>query len=341
MKIGTPGPQSVIRWLDGSPGTVSELGGKGASLNRLRALGAPVPRACAISTMVYRQFAGTYDIPLFLGAPGSVDPEEIRAVLLHAPLSTELSAALVQAGQDFAKRDGDARGGVAVRSSAPAEDSSSHAFAGLHDSILNVDPACGLETSIRQCWASLWSDRGIAYRYELGLADSPMEMAVVIQEMVFSDVSFVAFAADPLTGDRETVLITATWGLCEAVVSGMVIPDEIRVDRTGRVIDYRIGEKHQMVIATGDGVRCVPVPRFLQSQPVISPEIAQDIASTIRALSAGLGFLADVEGGIEQGALQVFQARPITTLPPSSGYHVSTFHQEAHHHADFRRHTTG
>ncbi|HYJ12118.1 MAG TPA: PEP/pyruvate-binding domain-containing protein [Thermomicrobiales bacterium] len=341
MTIDTIGPKSIIRWLDGSPGSVDELGGKGASLNRLRALGAPVSRACAIPTMVYRQFAETHHIPLFLGAPGSVDAGDVRAVLLHAPFSAESGAALIQAGQVFARRDGHARGGVAVRSSAPAEDSADHAFAGLYDSILNVDPACGLEMAVRQCWASLWSDRAVAYRYEQALQDSPMEMAVVIQEMVFTDVAFVAFAADPISGDRDTVLITATWGLCEAVVAGLVVPDEIRVDRRGQLVDYRIGDKHQMVIPTGDGVRCVPVPRLLRSQPAISPEVARDIATMIRALSVGLGFLADVEGGIEHGAIQVFQARPITTLPAPSFHHVSAFPQEAHRHAESRGHSTG
>lgn len=330
-------PESIIRWLDGMSEPVGELGGKGAGLTRLRALGAPVPLAAALPARVYRAFARCHDIPLVLGEPGSVDPAAIREAVLLAPWPDALGVALTRVGQAFHTQPGRPRRGVAVRSSATAEDSTDHAFAGLHDSILNVDPVIGLQRAVRQCWASLWSDRAMSYRYERGLQGAPVDMAVVIQEMVLSDVSFVGFAADPISGDNDTVLITATWGLCEAVVAGLVVPDEIRVDRSGQV-DYRIGTKLQMVISADDGVRCVPVPRLLQTQPVLTMEAAREIADAIRALSNGLGFLADVEGGIANGSIQFFQARPITTLPGSSSHRVSAFHQEAYRHVESRPH---
>ncbi len=340
MVSDVTGPESIVRWLDGTPGSVADLGGKGAGLNRLRALGASVPRAAAIPTPVYRAFAHANHLPLTLGDVGAADLAAMRETILHAPLPERFEAELRQARHAFAAQPGRLHAGVAVRSSATSEDSAGCAFAGLHDTILNVDPAIGLELAIRQCWASLWSDRAIAYRREQGLHHAPLEMAVVIQQMVFSDVSFVGFAADPISGDRDTVLITATWGLCEAVVAGLVVPDEIRVDRQGQVVDYQIGAKHQMVISADEGVHCVPVPRVLQAQPVITPETARDIATTIRTLSAGLGYLADVEGGIENGILQVFQARPITTLPATNFHHGPAIHQETHRHVESRRHPT-
>jgi pyruvate,water dikinase len=222
-----------------------------------------------------------------------------------------------------------------VRSSALAEDSARHAFAGLHDTILNVAPGTGLETAVRQCWASLWSDRAVAYRREHGLHNLPMDIAVVIQEMIHCDVSFVAFAIDPITGDDDCVLITATWGLGEAVVAGMVVPDLIRVDRRGEIREFRIGAKHRMVIPVDGGVRCVPVPRALQALPAIAPETARTIAVTVRTLSAGLGFPVDVEGGLLGSDLRLFQARPITTLPPPAfSRRNPTSHQEAYRHVE-------
>ena len=326
--------EQVICWLDGGPYPVSEVGGKGASLNRLRALGAPVPLAAAIPTTVYQAFARRNGIPLTLDGQGGADPAFIRETMLTAPLPDGFAGALMQAGQTFATH-----GRVAVRSSATAEDSVDHAFAGLHDTVLNVDPGCNLEQAVRQCWASLWSDRAISYRREQGLRAVPMDMAVVVQAMVSCDVSFVGFAVDPITEDSETVLITATWGLGEAVVAGLVVPDEIRVDRSGQIADYRIGGKHQMVIPSADGVRSVPVPRVLQSQPVLSPDSAREIAAAIRALSAGLGYAADVEGGISNGALHFFQARPITTLSHSSSSfpHLSLVLQEPSSHVNPER----
>jgi rifampicin phosphotransferase len=318
MSCVSADPDHIFRWLDGGSCPVGDVGGKGASLSRLRALGAPVPLAAAIPAQVYRDFATSNRIPPTLDAADAFDLASIRARIIDAPLPAGFDAALTHAGHAYASHQAPAHVTVAVRSSAIAEDSAHHAFAGLHDTILNVEPGTGLEAAVRQCWASLWSDRAIAYRREHGLHNLPMDIAVVIQEMIHCDVSFVAFAVDPITGDDDAVLITATWGLGEAVVAGMVVPDLIRVGPCGEIREFRIGAKHQMVIPVDGGVRCVPVPRALQAHPAIDPVMAGEIAATVRALSAGLGFPADVEGGLLGSDLHIFQARPITTLPSSS-----------------------
>jgi pyruvate,water dikinase len=160
------------------------------------------------------------------------------------------------------------------------------------------------------------------------LGHLPMDIAVVVQQLVRCDVSFVAFALDPISGSDDCVLINSTWGLGEAVVAGLVVPDQIRVDRAGLVRDYQVGSKSVMVIAGTEGVRTVPVPRILQAQSTLEPDAAAHVAETVRALSVALGYPADVEGGFVGEELYLFQARPITTGLPSSTPIHSLNHEE-------------
>ena len=143
---------------------------------------------------------------------------------------------------------------------------------------------------------------------------------MVVQLLVRSDVSFVVFTADPV-GDREGhLIIAATWGLGEAVVSGLVVPDHIVVAPEGQVVEYTVGDKHLMVIPGArpeDGTREVPVPRALRMAPALSTEQVAAVAAMARHLAPRLGYEADLEGAFSAGALYLFQARPITTLRAS------------------------
>jgi pyruvate,water dikinase len=137
--------------------------------------------------------------------------------------------------------------------------------------------------------------------------------------LIQSDVSFVVFTADPVSGRDQHLVIAATWGLGEAVVSGLVVPDHVVVGPDGEVVEYTVGDKHLMVIPGArpeEGAREVPVPRALRMVPVLSDAQVTAIATMARELSPRLGYEADLEGAIAGGALYLFQARPITTLRP-------------------------
>jgi pyruvate,water dikinase len=174
-----------------------------------------------------------------------------------------------------------------------------------------------LEAAVKRCWASLWSERAVSYRRAGGLAIDRSAIAVVVQQLVRSDVSFVIFTADPVSGDASRVVISASWGLGEAIVSGLVTPDHIVVGPDGDVLEYAIGEKHLMIVPAPDGGQGtveLRVPSGLRRMPVLSHEQASQIAESARTLSGQLGFAADLEGGICEGVTYFFQARPITTL---------------------------
>lgn len=303
-------------WLDEGVFDRAALGGKGSSLSRLAALDAPVPIACALTTDAWRAFMRSLQLPDGVGGVGQANLSRIRGLINTFPLPPPLSRSIVMAYQEFESMPG-GHISLAVRSSAVAEDSGMFSFAGVHDTVLGVRSHTGLEAAVRQCWASIWSDRAMEYRAAAGLEVEQCAVAVVIQQMVRPDVSFVLFTTDPVTGNSNQVVITASWGLGEAVVSGLVTPDHIVVDTGGNIVRYSVGAKEYMMLEDpppGEGIRQVTVPRVMQGMRAVTDDQAAKIAKIGRALAGRLGYAADIEGGIVDGEVVLFQARPITTL---------------------------
>jgi len=319
MAPDASGPDRFVAWLDGSPMSRDLVGGKASSVSRLASLGAPVPVAFALTTRAHDEFTATNGLPRRVAEITMDDLPRVRDTIMSAPLPASIASALVRGYRTFAERMG-ADVSLAVRSSGTAEDSAAFSFAGLHDTVLDVRTLPALERAVRQCWASLWSDRAVAYRLDRGMAEEASDIAVVVQQLVRSDVSFIAFTSDPVTHDSGRVVIDAAWGLGESIVSGLVVPDHITIGDDGHVLDYIVGDKHLMVIP-GDGpefgTREVPVPRALRKHPVLTHEQAREIARLAHDLSRKLDFEADLEGGIAGGVIHLFQARPITTLETS------------------------
>ena len=282
---------------------------------------APVPPAFAVTTHAYRDFARALGLPQRASDVTDADLPALRATIERACLPPGLRAQVEGAFATCQEMAGGSCA-VAVRSSATAEDSAEFSFAGLHDTVLDVRDLTGLERAITRCWASLWSERAVAYRRAGGMATDDAAIAVVVQQLVRSDVSFVVFTADPINGDDGHLVISATWGLGEAVVSGLVVPDHIVIGPDGGVLEYVVGGKHLMIIpggAPGDGVREVPVPRALRGMRTLTDSQAMQVGAAARGVAGRLGFQADLEGAFAGDALYLLQARPITTLEPRPG----------------------
>jgi pyruvate,water dikinase len=310
----SPAPNLV--WLDQGHTSRSQVGGKAASLSSLLALGAPVPSAFALTVDAYAEFSAVHGFPRCVTDVTLADLPQLRDDIVSAPLPVHLADTVATAYQEMRER---ANGelSLAVRSSGTAEDSAAFSFAGLHDTVLDVRSLAGLEAAIKRCWASLWTDRAIQYRLDGGLAADPPDIAVVVQQLVRSDVSFIAFSADPVSQDDSHVVIDASWGLGEAIVSGLVVPDHITINASGEVKEYAVGSKHLMVIpgeCPDAGTREVHVPRMLQQMPALTHSQASAIAAMARELARKFGYQVDLEGGIAGGQIHIFQARPITTL---------------------------
>jgi phosphohistidine swiveling domain-containing protein len=311
---------AVILSLDAENASLATAGGKGASLARLARAGFPVPAGFIVTTGAYRSFVQDHGLPeLILGAVRDVpsdDPEAlqaasqiIRAWFRHRTLSADLVAALHEAYADLGSPP------VAVRSSATAEDLPGFSFAGQQDTYLNVVGEPALQEAIVDCWSSLWTARAIGYRARNRIDHADVSLAVVVQEMVPSEVSGVLFTANPLTGKRSEMVIDATFGLGEALVSGRVEPDHYVVDVAGHIVSKTLGSKALAVRGQASGGTVVENSDGAGRQ-ALSDMAIRELTQLGRRVAETFGTPQDIEWASTNGRSYLLQSRPITTLYP-------------------------
>ena len=283
--------------IDGT--MLATVGGKAANLGVLTGAGLPVPPGFCVSTEAYRRVAA--GVPL----------DEVRAALLAveipADIADEIRTRYRELGADAP---------VAVRSSATAEDLPFASFAGQQDTFLNVVGVDSVLDAVRRCWASLWTDRAVAYRESNGIDHNVVELAVVVQLMVDSAVAGVLFTANPVTGRRREAVIDANAGLGETVVSGSVNPDHFVVDTaSGRILQRRLGDKKIAIRSVaGGGTREVVLD---SAEPCLSDEQILELTALGDRVERHYGSPQDTEWAIDaDGKVWLTQARPITTLYP-------------------------
>ncbi|MBN1582084.1 MAG: phosphoenolpyruvate synthase [Anaerolineae bacterium] len=305
------------------------------NLTRLVQAGFPVPPGFILTTDAYESFVRDHGLSkLILGVVQDIpsdDPEAlqaasqtIRAWFRDHALSASLIAALHDAYADLGyppvagePQDGSLKppAAVAVRSSATAEDLPGFSFAGQQDTILNVVGEAALQKAVVDCWSSLWTARAIGYRTRNDIDHAAVSLAVVVQEMVSSETSGVLFTANPLTGKRSEVVIDATLGLGEALVSGQVEPDHYVVDTNGHILAKTLGAK-ALVIHGREGGGTVSVHNDAAAQQALSDVAIRELAQLGRRVEAVFGMPQDIEWAGVDGRLYLLQSRPITTLFP-------------------------
>ncbi|GGL15304.1 phosphoenolpyruvate synthase [Sphaerisporangium melleum] len=292
------------------------VGGKAANLGVLTRAGLPVPAGLCLTTRAYRRVAegaGLSEVLDALARTAADDTAALaelagraRAAVLAAPVPPDIARAVREA----------ADGPVAVRSSATAEDLPDASFAGQQDTFLNVVGPDAVLDAVRRCWASLWTDRAVAYRAAAGIDHGAVHLAVVIQRMVAAEVAGVMFTANPVTGRRREVVIDAAPGLGEAVVSGAVNPDHFVVSPSGAIVERRPGDKRTEIRPVAGG-GTEQVRREGASGPCLTDEQVVALARLGARVEDHYGAPQDTEWAIDaSGTLWLTQARPITTLYP-------------------------
>ncbi len=202
---------------------------------------------------------------------------------------------------------------VAVRSSALDEDGHAFSFAGQYKTYLNVTGIANVAQAIQQCWASAYSAHALAYRQRHGLATTAIQMAVLVQQLIPADLSAVVFSAHPVTGQQDEVVINASWGLGESIVSGTVTPDTWLVHKRDlTVVEVRLADKQTMTVPTPGGTGQRPVPRWLRTQPSLTPDQCLELAQLAMHLERTMGWPVDIECSYRNGLLYLLQCRPIT-----------------------------
>lgn len=260
-------------------------GGKGGSLARLAQAGFPVPDG-------------------FIIMPSAFHEDELK------------TEAWIQVRDYLANmRSANPEISFAVRSSAMSEDSSQASFAGEFDSLLNVRDDEQIHSAIQTVYRSRLNERVQAYSQAKGM-DTSHEIAVVVQELVPAESSGVLFTANPVNGRREEAVISAAWGLGEAIVGGLVTPDTLIIDKaSGRVLERKTADKQLMTVRLENQTQEQPVPQELRKQAVLSDSQVVELASLGKRIEALYGMPMDIEWALDGEQFAIVQARPITALP--------------------------
>ncbi|NUW30958.1 phosphoenolpyruvate synthase [Nonomuraea sp. SMC257] len=290
---------------------LAEVGGKAANLGEMTRAGLPVPPGWVLTTDAYRQVAEAAALGEVIAEGGPGLAPAARERLLGTPVPEPVAKAVTAA---YERLGG---GPVAVRSSATAEDLPFASFAGQQDTYLNVVGVDDVLDAVRRCWASLWTDRAVAYRASNGIDHASVRLAVVVQAMVQAEVAGVMFTADPLTGRRHRAVIDASPGLGEAVVSGAVNPDRFVADpATGEILERRAGDK-RVVIRSLPGGGTERLDRTGSAEYCLTDAQVRELAALGARVERHYGAPQDTEWALDvSGALWLTQARPVTTLFP-------------------------
>jgi pyruvate,water dikinase len=246
--------------------------------------------------------------------PGTLEAAsaEIQALFAAAEIPPAIAGSIVQAYAALPGSDPP----VAVRSSATAEDLPEASFAGQQETYLNVSGAEQLLAATKRCWASLWTARAIGYRLRQEISAEQVALAVVVQLLVPAEVAGILFTANPVNGDRNQAVISASWGLGESVVGGQVTPDNVIVDKeTGRVVNYTTADKQVMTVRIKGGTQEQPVPENLRQVPVLNETAAAELTRLGAKIESLYGRPMDVEWTLADNQFAIVQARPITALP--------------------------
>lgn len=293
-------------------------GGKGASLGEMTQTKIPVPKGFVILSNTFDKFIQDsgikFEIDNILKKVNTADTnsinnasEKIKFLILNAEIQESLTKEVLKS---FEKIDSKF---VAVRSSATSEDSKDAAWAGQLDTFLNITKENLLE-NVKKCWASLFTPRAIFYRFEKNLGETKISVAVVIQKMIQSEISGVAFSVHPVTQDKNQVLIEAGLGLGEAVVSGSITPDSYVIEKDSlEISEVSVNEQTKKLVKKVCKNVWVKIgqegkKRFLDDKKL------KKLADLIIKIEDHYGFPCDVEWAFEENKFYITQSRPITTL---------------------------
>jgi len=317
------------------------VGGKNASLGTMIAAGLPVPPGFAVTTEAYDLLRAHDDLRTAIRrALARVDFDDaaglreisatVRGLIAGVALDAEVEHAIRTGYAELSRRCGLDAVPVAVRSSATAEDLPDASFAGQQDTYLWITGADAVVDHVRRCWSSLFTDRAIAYRHEMGHDHEVISMSVGVQKMVDPRCAGVAFTLNPRNGDRSQVAIDASWGLGEAVVGGEVTPDSFLVDKVMRtVVDRIISSKAVEYRLDGDVVVKCAVDVDRRDRQCISDEEVCAVAALARRAERHYGQPQDVEWAIDRHLpagenVILLQARPETVWSRRPGRPITT-----------------
>lgn len=313
----------VLDFQEIEKGQLSLVGGKGLNLGELSNIqGIQVPEGFCVTTVGYEKaIEQNEELQTLLQQLTKLKLEdraqigemskEIREVIMAVQIPTDVVEAVTQ----YLSRFGNEHA-YAVRSSATAEDLPYASFAGQQDTYLNIIGKEAILQHVRKCWASLFTERAVMYRMQNGFEHNQVSICVVVQKMVFPEDSGILFTADPITSSRKILSIDASFGLGEALVSGLVSADNYKV-KEGEIVDKVISTKKVAIYALKEGgTETKQINSAQQKIQTLSERQILQLAQIGRQIEAYFGCPQDIEWCLARNTFYIVQSRPITTLYP-------------------------
>ncbi|MEO6508748.1 MAG: phosphoenolpyruvate synthase [Patescibacteria group bacterium] len=326
---------------------VGLVGGKGANLGEMTNANIPIPYGFVVTSHAYFEFIKEADlskkIENILSIVNFDNPHElqqasqhIQELILRSEMPQRIARSIVEYYDDLVIKEEEKRYNkklsmfqqgkhklrvayspplVAVRSSATAEDLPDASFAGQQDTYLNIKGEAHLLKKVKECWASLFTERAIYYRHEQGYDHFKVGLAAVVQRMVQSEKSGIAFSIDPVTNDKNRIVIEAIFGLGEYIVQGKVTPDHYEIDKRSFVIlKKEIKYQNLKFVKSNIENKEVKLSREEGMLPKLTDKELDGVAVLVKDIEDHYFFPQDIEWAIENGKVFIVQSRPITTI---------------------------
>ena len=276
-------------------------GAKGVNLIKLNNHGLPVPDGFIIKTNSFASFLSYHSF--------HPTDQNLARKITEASFPSQMETELLSSFQSLLKT----YPSVAVRSSSVSEDLEGASFAGQYETYLNIKTNEEFLQAVKECWASYFAARVTEYKKEMDENEEEMPlMAVVVQGLIHSDVSGVIFSENPVSGKTNEIMMTASYGLGEAIVSGLVTPDTFIVDKETFSIEKSLGTKELLIVPYQEGVIEQPVCKEMAGQFCLHDDQLEEITQITKQVEALYGHGVDIEFGISNGTFYLLQARPIT-----------------------------
>lgn len=325
QKFIAPATNLFIKWFSEiDKNDIPEVGGKGANLGEMVSFGIPVPPGFCVTSAAYFYFLEKNNlkpqIQKILLKTDKNDPysysivsDKIKKLILKGTIPKDLAFEIMAS---YLKLGGGLKEIlVAVRSSATAEDLPTASFAGQQASFLNISGEANVVSKVRECWASLFEPRAIFYREEKGFDHFKVGIAVPIQKMIQSETSGVMFTVDPVTNQKNRILIEAIYGLGELIVQGKVSPDHYLVDKNSlKILEKNVFLQPLQLIKVGSLNKEVPVPKKMRDKPKLRNKQIIGLAHLGKKIHQHYFFPQDIEWAVERGKIFIVQTRPVTTI---------------------------
>lgn len=305
-------------------------GGKGANLGEMYNIGIPVPNGFVVTSSAYFQFIEENKLkPVIQNILKTTDVDQpdqletaskkIRDIIKKSPINDQLSTNIMKAYKKLSNFGGLKEVPVAVRTSATVEDSADASFAGQGDTFLNVVGETNVVHRVRDCWSSLFTSRSIFYQVKKHYDHFKIGVAVPVQKLVDSEISGICFTANPVTNEKNHIIVETVWGLGEYIVQGVVSPDQHIIDKNNWTIisENHVEQNTQLIRSKDYETKEVSVPKTKQNKKKIDNTMAIKIAKIGQKLHNHYGKAQDIEFAIDRGKLYIVQTRPITTTVSS------------------------